>query len=560
MIKKMLFLSLLCIFSLQSQEFQPPITISNGEASIYPQIAFNQNGLNAIAVWNITDGAINVEQAAYTLDGGVTWSAPMNISLPDQDVEQTPPQVAFGNGLNAIATWSSFNGVTKVIQISQTFDGGVTWQTPKIISDIVESSSNPLIAFNKEGSNAIVVWQIEDFAPLIILKASSSGDQGESWNDIAQLNDSSSGAQFFNIGCGSGGDAIVAWCNVDSTVIQIAKTTNSGIEWSLPIDVVVATGVETISVPHVAFGQNQNALVYYAFFSNSSQVCVQTVRTTDSGNSWLTPVKASPFHDLINWVSLAFGDNGNPIVVWSSLDGDSPVISFIGAARSLDAGNSWEPSANISNSGDNVGTPQISFASGLNAIAIWTATVDLANAFTQISTTTDGGANWSSPVNISAPETLVQMPQIAVSTLSTASRALTTNLLGAQAKKSSNALGSNLLGDTVIIGVWSGQKSGETTTFIRASSTLGGLGFSAEGRQVIVNGLFQRDIVNQLAWSSMPDAKFYTVKDNNNVTLFQGNALSISDHAKKYGVSYTYLISWTDNLDVQSPPLNITLP
>jgi hypothetical protein len=521
----MLRIIVLCSFcllsSLQGVDFQTPIEVSTpGQDSSNPQIAFGAGG-NAIAIWS--SAATNTIQASNTTDGGISWQTPINISAISS-FTALRPEVAFGAAGNAIAVWSINDGVNYFIQASKTTDGGASWQTPINLSTVSSLADVPQIAFGV-GGNAIAVWQRIDGGNLVI-QASKTIDGGTSWQTPITLSGSSGfPASIPQIAFGTGGNAIVVWVEANgvNNVINASKTIDGGTSWQTPITLSIPSLIpgQNAGLPQIAFGEGGNAIAVWQRNDGLTNI-IQASKTTDGGTSWQTPINLSITGQDGAIPQIAFGEGGNAIAVWSN---NNVGVTSIQASKTSDGGTSWQTPINLS-TGTNLGSPQISFRADGNAIVVWT---DVSNEIIQSSQSADSGASWQTPINLSSG--LSSRPQIDFGTGS-------------------------------VIAVWITTVG--INNIVMASSALAPspspFTFTVFGKQTTVNSLFQKDIVNEISWNSISEAKAYNVFDSSNQLISQSTSLSFFDHGKKRGISYIYFVTWINSSDVQSDPVMVTIP
>jgi len=510
MLRMIVFCSFCWLSTLQGADFQTPVDVSiPGQNNLNPQIAFGAGG-NAIAIWSST--TTNTIQASNTTDGGISWQTPITLS----SVTAVRPEVAFGAAGNAIAVWSINDGINNFIQASKTTDGGASWQTPINLSAASVSADVPQIAFG-EGGNAIAVWQRNDGLTNII-QASKTTDGGTSWQTPITLS-IGIGASNPQIAFGQGSNAIAVWSENDGAniIIQASKTTDGGTSWQTPI--ALSFPLQNAGLPQIAFGEGGNAIAVWQRNDGLSNI-IQASKTTDGGTSWHTPINLSITGQDAGVPQIAFGEGGNAIAIWFS---NNVGVVTIQASNTVDGGTSWQTPIILSIPGENSVAPQIAFGANGSAVAVWLNTL---SGFIQASQTIDGGVSWQTPINLSSE--LSSQPQID-------------------------------FGTGNVVAVWQ-TNSG----IIQASSAItqspSPFTLTVFGKQATINSLFEKDIVNEISWNSITEAKAYNVFNSSNQLISQSTSLSFFDHGKKRGVSYIYFVTWINSSDVQSDPVMVTIP
>lgn len=520
MLRIIFFCSFCLLSTLQGVDFQTPVDVSiPGQDSFNPHIAFGAGG-NAIAIWSSV--TTNTVQASYTTDGGISWQTPINLSAISS-FTALRSEIAFGAAGNAIAVWSINDGVNYFIQASKTTDGGASWQTPINLSTVSSLADLPQIAFGAAG-NAIAVWQRIDGGNLVI-QASKTIDGGTSWQTPITLSGLSGfSASIPQIAFGTGGNAIVVWVESDgvNNVINASKTIDGGTSWQTSITLSIPSLIpgQQAGLPQIAFGEGGNAIAVWQRNDGATNI-IQASKTTDGGTSWQTPINLSITGQDGAIPQIAFGEAGNAIAVWFN---NNVGVVTIQASNTIDGGTSWQTPIILSIPGENSVAPQIAFGANGSAVAVWLNTL---TGFIQASQTIDGGVSWQTPTNLSSE--LSSQPQID-------------------------------FGSGNVAAVWQTNAG-----IIQASSAItqspSPFTLTVFGKQATINSLFEKDIVNEISWNSIPDAKYYNVFDSNNRLIFQSSSsLSFFDHGKKRGVSYIYFVTWINSSDVQSDPVMVTIP
>lgn len=524
MLKKLMFVLFLFLgASLHSQSlnFLTPVDISvTSTGATNPQIDFNSSG-NGICVWSQTVGANTLILAARTTNFGVSWETPVTISTPGANAIN--PQVSFGTNGNAVCIWLEGSGPS-LLKASKTNDGGITWATP-----VALSATNALVAnlaFDSFHNMFCVAWQTPN--PSTSTFSSSSADNGATWT-MGVVIDSRQVDFNVKLSFDSAGNGIVFYSTYNGSsvgTVSTCKTTNGGISWTTPV--IVFQGGTSICQGHqiiapAMWGTNEAVCV---FTPDISPYVAKSSLTSNGSLAWSTP------NDISSVPSAepraAFNPSGNIVAVWVRAD----VGNIVQISNSANGGLNWGTPINFSSS-PGLTSQQISM-SGSNAIALWLKS-DGANNLVQAIESSDSGATWSTPIFISPSGQTALTPQI---------------------KVFSN-VASN--GGPVAVSVWVSDNGGNftvqsATTFVESPIS----GFSASGEQSIINGLFQKDIVNKISWTSIASAVTYRVYSGNTL-LYQGLS-PYYQHGLKSGIEYSYSVRWVDALGVENDPLTITLP
>ncbi len=156
----------------------PPNLSASGEAASRSQIATDSTGRYVYAVWQRSNGAIDIIQVAISSDFGVTWTDPTttptgtspNLSVSGNSA--TISQIATdSSGRYVYAVWVRSNGTNNIIQVAISSDFGVTWTdptttptgtTPPNLSVSGANANRPQIATDSTGRYGYAVWDRVD--------------------------------------------------------------------------------------------------------------------------------------------------------------------------------------------------------------------------------------------------------------------------------------------------------------------------------------------------------------------------------------------------------------
>jgi len=132
-----------------------------------PQVAMNDNGL-VITIWYRDDGSNRIIQEAHSLDAGVHWTIPQDLTETGYDAYL--PQIQLSNNNEAIAAWFRFDGFNTRAQSSYSANGGTSWIT-QTLSEGGKTAHDTQVAIN-ESSQTIIMWEKQDDALDYILQTS----------------------------------------------------------------------------------------------------------------------------------------------------------------------------------------------------------------------------------------------------------------------------------------------------------------------------------------------------------------------------------------------------
>jgi hypothetical protein len=191
-------------------------------------------------------------------------------------------------------------------------------------------------------------------------------------------------------------------------VTAIAQTTPAwAVEsWITPVDL-SATG-QNADDPQIVAAPN-NTLTAIWRRDDGSQYIVQTSSSTDGGATWSSVVDLSATGQHARSPQIVAAPNNTVTAIWYRSDGSKNIIQ---TRSSTDGGATWSSVVDLSATGQNAYEPQIVAAPNNTLTAIWYR-YDGSNNIIQTRTSTDGGATWSSVVDLSATGQNAYNPQIA---------------------------------------------------------------------------------------------------------------------------------------------------
>lgn len=386
-------------------EWSTPVNLSEaGSGSGGPQIAVDGSGI-AVAIWRRYDGNNDIAQSSWSVDGGASWSASVNLSVPGEGASD--PRIAVdGSGIGH-AVWDRYDGNEDRVQYTRTVDGGVTWSAPVNLSTSGGSASRQQIAVDGSG-NLIAVWRRSD-GEYTIIQSSRSTDSGVSWSTPVDLSLTGQDASLPRVAADGSGNVVAVWNRSDGSddIIQGSRSTNGGASWSTPAN--LSESSQSAGHQRLAVDGSGNAVAVWKRYDGNVDI-VQSSRLLAGGVSWSTPVNVSPDGIQAATPQVAVDGEGNAVSVWRSYGVDGTIIQ---SSRSTDGGASWSTPVQLSVYPGSSDNPQVAVDGEGNVAAVWQQS-NGSNGIIRFSRSTDGGVSWTVPTDLSEPGQSAITPEVAV--------------------------------------------------------------------------------------------------------------------------------------------------
>lgn len=294
--------------------WSPPESLSAAGQNAYEQQVAVDGAGNAVAVWRRWNGANWLVQSAVRPTGGA-WSAPHDLSAPGQDA--LAPEVALDAAGNAVAVWQRSNGAAFVAQAAVRAAGGA-WGTAENLS--AGGAHSPQVAVDPAG-NAIAVWYLTNGTTSTVQAAVRP--TGGPWGSPQDVSAPGDGAGLPQVGVDAAGDAVAVWDGSDgSNDIVQASARPAGGAWSPPQDL-SALGQNAMA-PQVALDPAGNADAVWER-SNGSAYVIQAARRPAAG-AWGLPQNLSVPGEPALDPEVALDPAGNAVAVWRHGNGGNDVI------------------------------------------------------------------------------------------------------------------------------------------------------------------------------------------------------------------------------------------
>lgn len=344
--------------------------------------------------------------SCLALNAGQIAATPRARNFLNAEVE---PQVAFNptDSTNLIGAWQQdrwSNGGAHGLVAGFSFDGGATWgETTLPFSRCAgtgaapyERASDPWVSIGPDGTAYANAISFDDSTPRNAVTAATSTDGGQTWTNLTVLAPFNT-SQFFNDKNSVTADPVNAgvayqvWDTLESPTDQpddnihaqaftgpavFSKTTDGGLTWSKP-RIIIDTVERQQTIGNVIVVDPRTDTLYdftdliippnTPFIGANTHFTVAVVKSSDGGATWSAPRHISDLNSL----GVIDPNTGQPI-----------------------------------RTGDIIPEPAIDPASG-QLYVVWQASTNFRKSLTLsaggfdneilLSTSTDGGATWSSP-------------------------------------------------------------------------------------------------------------------------------------------------------------------
>ena len=333
-----------------------------------------------------------------------------NIRVDDAppDTGQESPYLAVDSGGGLHVVWGDARDGGKDVRHARSNDGGATWSASVRVNDV----QGHLVAGYQNGpqlralgpDTLVVVWSDSRYGYFDTdVFAAHSTDGGATWAPSVRVNDDPEGSFNFlpSLAATADGTLATAWLDErgEGSQIYCARSTDLGQTWSANVAAVVQPQGEPCDccLPHLVAGPQGSLLL--AFRNNIDDVRdAHLARSTDSGSSWLAPVRVADSAWNINACptsgpALAIS-GGQLVMAWMDAASGHRVIF---SDRSSDYGTSFGADVVVRDPGlsIDVDRPVIAAVDGPDSLLyVAYRSTDRDAADVLLARSTDRGASW----------------------------------------------------------------------------------------------------------------------------------------------------------------------
>ena len=344
--------------------FSTPQNISRSASFPYnPRLAVQSDGTINV-IWLDTPSIAYDVYYARSTDGGVTFSAPLNLSHDGAD--NALPQIAVDASGNINVAWENDN-VTFGVFYTHSADGGATFSAPVNLATNTRGSFAPELVV--AGNNVYVAWE-DDFNFQSDISFSRSTDGGATFSAARNLTNNPSNAFGAKLAVDASGNLDLAWIDnpAGNFELMFSRSTDNGATFSAAVDVSNNPG----DAGDAQMTTDAAGNVYMVWRENTPPEFnrdIYFVRSMDGGVSFSSPLNLSNNfgNSTAPWLNLDAAGSIN--VSWEDT---TPGTSQIFFTQSKDNGTTFSAAQNVSNDAGSASDGQVVSDKDSNLNFVWT--------------------------------------------------------------------------------------------------------------------------------------------------------------------------------------------
>lgn len=286
------------------------VSKNNGE-SFAPKLLVSPQG-NLYLAWHDDEFSRSYQVLFSSKAPGADWTYPVNVSATEQD-SFLPSMVRDSEGTLHIV-WTDITPGNWEIFYSSSVDGGVNWSAPINISNNEGRSSNPSLSIDAEDT-LYVAWE-DDITGDLDIRLSYK-PKGGSWSEPENVSLDPGNSQNPNLLSDAQGNLYLAWN--DETPAKSGKweiyfaTKPKGGSWSKPENISRNMGVS--GLPIVALDSKD---VLHLAWHDSSSGNYEIYHTTRAGDgTWAKPATISRTVGYSNDVAMVIDSKDTVHLAWT---------------------------------------------------------------------------------------------------------------------------------------------------------------------------------------------------------------------------------------------------
>ena len=253
-----------------------------------------------------------VRAARYSAGG--TWSAPVTVSIPSENVTDGVAFGVDGTG-NAVAAWVSIAGGVPTLRASQYTELTDTWSAPTAIGSVGRSPGVVRLALDRAGTVGFVAFRSFD-GTHDLLRAARLDPVTGVWSAPALVSTPGQDVFDLDIAVDEQGRAVAVWNRFDGTFRTIQSARYVG-GWSTPDSRMTGADTRDVSVDTDAAG---NAVAAWTR-SDGSRYSVQASAFSVASGAWTVAVDVSDPAGDAAVPQVRLHADGTAVAVWQDSTG-----------------------------------------------------------------------------------------------------------------------------------------------------------------------------------------------------------------------------------------------
>ena len=305
------------------------------------------------AVADDDTSAVTGSNVAYrrSTDGGTTFSPPLALNPNGSFAYESTFTIDPTGRIFVVWQGRTIADTAPRVYFARSADGGATFSAPAAVSAGGRIAELPNIAADGNGNLVVVWYDLSDTAPVVEWSRSTNG--GTAFSTQVPIFDAPSVFARPGIALDSKNDAFLAWTKQSSTSSAVRlSVSKAGAAFGAAAT--VSDAAVYALAPDLAVGPDDSvALAFYtrSIVANALQNRQITFRrSTNGGTSFSSPVLLSAAADQSYVPSVVFEPSGAIDVAWEEFDAND-VQSDARVARSTDGGATFTPPVNLSANG-----------------------------------------------------------------------------------------------------------------------------------------------------------------------------------------------------------------
>lgn len=345
--------------------------------------------------------------------GGVSGEPANNIMYQNSEVEPNVavnPRTVGTDQVNVIGVWQQdrwTTGAARGLVAGYSFDGGKSWaETPLPFSACASGdpallrASDPWVSIGPDGTAYAIAIAFGSARSDVV--AATSSDGGRTWTNVRNLIDDTTAfndKESITADPVKPGVAYATWDRIPNgrnapQPAEFAKTTDGGRTWHRAKTIVPRTAVNSGTIGNQIVVDPRSDTLYDVFLSFAERVQYATVCKKVKGKRQCKRVRKTVSNPIVDaFISTIRSTNGGK--TWTATRSVTPLRY---TAFDENAQNSLRTGGGLPEAAVDPATGKLYIVWSTGAFSLG-KTTDVA-----LSSSTDGGKHWSSPIKVNSPE------------------------------------------------------------------------------------------------------------------------------------------------------------